>query len=33
MERKTNKIVDIVTINDYTNYGNSIWSNALTILF
>lgn len=33
MERKTNKIVDIVTINNYTNYGNSIQSNALTILF
>lgn len=33
MERKTNKILGILTINDYTKYGNSIWSNALTILF
>ena len=33
MERKTNKTVGIVTINDYTNYGNRLQNYALTTLF
>lgn len=33
MERKTNKTIGIVTINDYTNYGNRLQNFALTTLF
>ena len=33
MARETNKTVGIVTINDYTNYGNRLQNYALTTLF